>query len=101
MLCGMYSIRYCRNKAKEEDKKRHLYITTHNTLLTRLFFNREAGVACWHTNNRDRSRHVWEMALESSSYDFEYRLAVVNIMTTINIRTDFERERETHIFIYT
>ncbi|KAI7850810.1 hypothetical protein BDC45DRAFT_233656 [Circinella umbellata] len=36
----------------------------------------EAGVACWHADNRDRSIHVWEMALESSSYDFEYRLAV-------------------------
>ncbi|KAI9269287.1 hypothetical protein BDA99DRAFT_546339 [Phascolomyces articulosus] len=36
----------------------------------------EAGVACWHVNNRDRSRHVWEMALEFSTYDFEYRLAV-------------------------
>ncbi|KAI9494554.1 hypothetical protein BDB00DRAFT_882781 [Zychaea mexicana] len=55
----------------------------------------EAGVACWNVNNRNRSRHVWEMALEFSSYDFEYRLAVVSInIIGWEASTTTKKERE-------
>lgn len=38
----------------------------------------EAGVAAWNVSNGNRSRYLWEMALDFSKYDFEYRLAVVS-----------------------
>ncbi|KAI8328019.1 hypothetical protein BC941DRAFT_445822 [Chlamydoabsidia padenii] len=36
----------------------------------------EAGVSCWFLDRRQRSRHLWDMALGYSKYDFEHRLAV-------------------------
>jgi hypothetical protein len=36
----------------------------------------EAGVACWSLDLKNKSRQVWEMALEHGKHDFEHRLAV-------------------------
>ncbi|KAF7721737.1 Tetratricopeptide repeat protein 39C [Apophysomyces ossiformis] len=36
----------------------------------------EAGVSAWKLDQKNRSRHIWEMALEYSKYHFEHRLAV-------------------------
>ncbi|KAI8874651.1 hypothetical protein K501DRAFT_204277, partial [Backusella circina FSU 941] len=36
----------------------------------------EAGVACWSLDIKNKSRQVWEMALDHGKHDFEHRLAV-------------------------
>ncbi|KAI9476174.1 MAG: hypothetical protein EXX96DRAFT_540720 [Benjaminiella poitrasii] len=36
----------------------------------------EAGVSCWELNLRNKSRQIWEMALNYGKHDFEHRLAV-------------------------
>ncbi|KAL9539781.1 hypothetical protein MBANPS3_010064 [Mucor bainieri] len=36
----------------------------------------EAGVSCWSLDLKNKSRQVWEMALDHGKHDFEHRLAV-------------------------
>ncbi|KAI8638511.1 hypothetical protein BD408DRAFT_18127 [Parasitella parasitica] len=36
----------------------------------------EAGVSCWSSDRKSKSRQVWEMALAHGKHDFEHRLAV-------------------------
>lgn len=44
----------------------------------------EAGVACWTLDIKNKSRQVWEMALEHGKHDFEHRLAVrLNLALTL------------------
>ncbi|ORZ20454.1 hypothetical protein BCR42DRAFT_208198 [Absidia repens] len=36
----------------------------------------EAGISCWFLDRKERSRHLWDMSLGYSKFDFEHRLAV-------------------------
>jgi hypothetical protein len=40
--------------------------------------NRESGITLWALEEFKRARALWEHALSYSSYDFEYRLAIVS-----------------------
>ena len=44
----------------------------------------EAGISCWILNVKNKSRQVWEMALDHGKHDFEHRLAVrLNLALTL------------------
>lgn len=44
----------------------------------------EAGISCWTLGIKNKSRQVWEMALDHGKHDFEHRLAVrLNLALTL------------------
>lgn len=50
----------------------------------------EAGIACWTLDLKNKSRQVWEMALEHGKHDFEHRLAVrLNLALTFTEELGF------------
>ncbi|KAG2194717.1 hypothetical protein INT47_012088 [Mucor saturninus] len=50
----------------------------------------EAGIACWTLDLKNKSRQVWEMALDHGKHDFEHRLAVrLNLALTLTEELGF------------
>lgn len=56
-------------------------ITTESWLVPFAYW--ESGVTSWGLDNKQRSRALWETALSFNSYDFEYRLSMVNLLLVL------------------
>ncbi|GAA5795676.1 hypothetical protein HPULCUR_001038 [Helicostylum pulchrum] len=56
----------------------------------------EAGIACWTLDLKNKSRQIWEMALDHGKHDFEHRLAVrLNLALTLAEELGYTDEAKT------
>ncbi|KAI8083690.1 hypothetical protein BDF21DRAFT_437923 [Thamnidium elegans] len=56
----------------------------------------EAGIACWKLDLKNKSRQIWEMALDHGKHDFEHRLAVrLNLALTLAEELGYTDETKT------
>lgn len=55
-----------------------------------LFYFREIGMTSWNLDQKSRARMFWEKVLSYTNFDFEYRLAMVDIKPFV--KSDFTKK---------